>query len=96
MILIAAFVLLGINVVTFMTFGDDKARAINGLRRVRESDLLGLALIGGSPAAFLARRHFRHKTRKQPFSTWLALIAIIQGGAVTGIGWSLAERALQA
>lgn len=58
-----------------------------GLRRVPEADLLALAFIGGTPGAFLARRLFRHKTRKQPFSTWLWLITVIQAGALVGWAW---------
>ncbi|MEO7383932.1 MAG: DUF1294 domain-containing protein, partial [Novosphingobium sp.] len=57
-------------------------RAINGARRVPEADLLGLALVGGTPAAFLARHLFRHKTRKEPFSTQLKIIAILQVCAI--------------
>ncbi|APR52846.1 DUF1294 domain-containing protein [Sphingomonas koreensis] len=68
-----------------MAFRHDKRRAIDGGRRVREADLLLLALIGGSPAALLARRLFRHKTRKQPFSTLLLLIVAMQIGAPTGL-----------
>lgn len=76
-----------VNFVTFLRFRHDKRRAVAGGRRVREADLLLLALIGGSPAALLARRLFRHKTRKQPFSTLLLLIVAIQAGAL--IGWWL-------
>jgi uncharacterized membrane protein YsdA (DUF1294 family) len=74
-----------VNFVTFLAFRHDKRRAIDGGRRVREVDLLVLALIGGSPAALLARRLFRHKTRKQPFSTLLLLIVAMQIGAPTGL-----------
>lgn len=73
-----------INGWTLFRFGDDKARAIRGERRIPESALLGLALIGGTPAAFTARRLFRHKTRKQPFSFYLMLIAAVQVGALLG------------
>lgn len=77
--LIAAFTwILLVNLWTVLRFWQDKRRAIAGGRRIPESDLLGLALIGGSPGAFAARRLFRHKTRKQPFSTWLWLIALGQ------------------
>jgi uncharacterized membrane protein YsdA (DUF1294 family) len=63
--------LIVLNVWTIVCFWYDKRRAIAGERRVRESDLLSLALIGGSPGALLARHLFRHKTRKEPFSTQL-------------------------
>jgi uncharacterized membrane protein YsdA (DUF1294 family) len=70
-----------VNACTVVCFWQDKARAVAGERRIRESDLLGLALIGGSPGAFAARHLFRHKTRKEPFSTQLMLIAACQLGA---------------
>lgn len=76
--------LAAINLWTFLAFGHDKARAIAGGRRVAESNLLALALIGGSPAALLARRVFRHKARKEPFSTLLLLIVAIQIGLIAG------------
>lgn len=73
-----------------MRFHQDKQRAVAGVRRIPEANLLGLALIGGTPGAFLARSCFRHKTRKQPFSTWLMLIAVIQAGAIIGLIWPFA------
>jgi uncharacterized membrane protein YsdA (DUF1294 family) len=74
-----------INLWTMLAFWRDKQRAVAGERRFSEADLLGLALIGGSPGALLARRLFRHKTRKQPFSTRLFLIVAIQAGAAAGL-----------
>ena len=68
-----------------LRFHHDKQRAIAGERRVPEANLLGLALIGGTPGAFLARHLFRHKTRKQPFSNLLMLIAAVQIGAILGL-----------
>lgn len=84
--LVAAFTwILLVNLWTILRFWQDKRRAIAGARRIPEADLLGLALIGGSPGAFAARRLFRHKTRKQPFSTWLWLIALAQLGCGAGL-----------
>lgn len=77
-----------LNAWTMACFWHDKRRAIAGGRRIPEADLLGLALIGGTPGAFLARHIFRHKTRKQPFSMRLWLIAAVQAGGM--IGWVLA------
>ena len=73
-----------VNALTMFRFWQDKQRAIAGKRRVPEGDLLGLALIGGSPAALVARRLFRHKTRKEPFSTYLLVIIVLQIGAAVG------------
>ena len=74
-----------INVVTVVRFRQDKRSAVEGRRRIPEAKLLGLAMIGGSPGAFAARRIFRHKTRKEPFSTQLMLIAAIQLGVAAGL-----------
>jgi len=85
MIQIAAVALLLINAWTAFCFWRDKQKAINGQRRTPEADLLGLALIGGTPGAFPARHLFRHKTRKEPFSTYLQIILMLQIGGI--IGW---------
>ena len=82
LIAVPAFVL--VNLWTIMRFWQDKQRAIAGERRIPEGDLLGLALIGGSPGALLARHLFRHKTRKQPFSTQLFVIIALQIGLLVG------------
>jgi uncharacterized membrane protein YsdA (DUF1294 family) len=73
-----------VNLWTMLRFWQDKQRAQAGEKRIPESDLLGLALIGGSPGAMLARKLFRHKTRKEPFSTHLLVIIALQVGAVIG------------
>ena len=80
----AVLAFVAINLVTVLQFWDDKQRAIEGRRRISESNLLGLAFIGGSPGAFLARKIFRHKTRKEPFSTQLFVIAALQVGGLIG------------
>lgn len=71
-----------VNLWTLLCFWRDKARARQSGRRVPERDLLMLALIGGSPAAFAARAMLRHKTVKEPFSTWLKLIAVTQAAGL--------------
>lgn len=85
MLAVALFWIVCINLWTVLRFWDDKRRAIAGMRRIPEADLLGLALVGGSPGAFAARHLLRHKTRKQPFSTRLMLIAAVQAGVAIGL-----------
>ena len=80
---VAGLILL--NLWTFLRFWQDKQRAIAGERRIPEEDLLGLALMGGTAGALIARYVFRHKTRKQPFSTHLSLIVALQSGALIGL-----------
>ncbi len=79
-----ALTLLAVNLWTVWAFWHDKRCAMRGRRRPPEANLLGLAMMGGTPAAFLARHLFRHKTRKEPFSTHLQLIAVVQGGLAIG------------
>jgi uncharacterized membrane protein YsdA (DUF1294 family) len=83
-----ALLFAAINLWTVAAFGRDKARARAGQRRISEAELLALAAIGGSPGALLARRLFRHKTWKQPFSSYLIVIAAIQAGALI---WAIAR-----
>jgi uncharacterized membrane protein YsdA (DUF1294 family) len=81
---VAATWIVVVNVWTFLRFGDDKRRAVRGLRRIPEASLLQLALLGGTIGAYAGRRHFRHKTRKEPFVTFLHVIAFVQVGALAG------------
>lgn len=87
MLAYAGLALIAVNLFTILRFHQDKQRAIAGARRIPERELLTLTALGGSPGALLARQLFRHKTRKQPFSTILWLIAVIQLGAIIGLFW---------
>ena len=80
-----------VNLWTFMLFGFDKIRAARGSSRVSEGALLAWAFLGGTIGAYAGRALFRHKTRKQPFSSHLHQTAILQGFAVALVGgWMLA------
>lgn len=59
----ALLYLVFVNLVTFGLFWLDKRRAHKGEWRVRERELLGWALVGGTPAALLAIHRLRHKSR---------------------------------
>lgn len=84
-----ATVVIGWNFLAFAAFGIDKAKAEAGTWRIAESTLLTMALLGGSPGAYAGRAAFRHKTRKQPFSSRLFGIAVSQ---VVLLGWVLGSR----
>ncbi len=80
--LLAGLWLAVVNALTVLAFWVDKRIAREGGRRVSEATLLMLAMAGGSPGALFARRAFRHKTRKQPFSTILLTISLVQLAAL--------------
>jgi len=82
-----AAALAAINFAAFAAFGIDKSRAERGMWRIKESTLLGLALIGGTLGAYAGRKAFRHKTRKQPFSGLLFAIAVLQLGVLGSWIW---------
>ncbi len=67
-----------INVIAFLTFGADKRRARRDKRRVRESTLFLLAVLGGSIGALLGMYVFRHKTRHWYFCVGIPAILILQ------------------
>jgi uncharacterized membrane protein YsdA (DUF1294 family) len=80
--------LIAISVVTFLTFGYDKAIAGSTQTRVPETVLLLLALVGGTPGALLGMWLFRHKTAKQSFRTRLWLVIAAQIALITAYyGW---------
>lgn len=81
---LAAFAL--VNLWTFMLFGLDKIRAEGGTWRVSEGTLLTWAFLGGTIGAYAGRAVFRHKTRKQPFSSHLHQTAILQAFAAALAG----------
>jgi uncharacterized membrane protein YsdA (DUF1294 family) len=79
-----ATAIIAMNFLAFAAFGIDKARAETGAWRISEGTLLQLAFFGGTVGAYAGRALFRHKTRKQPFSSNLHAIAALQ--LVAGVG----------
>jgi len=59
----------------------------SGLLRVPERTLQGLALLFGSPGAWVSQQLFHHKTHKEPFRTWFRVIVVVQGIAIIGLIW---------
>ncbi|XUY28197.1 DUF1294 domain-containing protein [Agrobacterium sp. rho-8.1] len=79
MILVSALAAyLTFNIIVFLIYGWDKKAARSGEWRMSESVLLWLAFLGGSLGAVLAQQLLRHKTRKQPFRTYLVSVIILQ------------------
>lgn len=80
-----ALYLILINMVTWQLFYADKRRAELNRDRISERKLLWFAALGGTLGGKYAQRRFRHKTRKQPFKTYLNLILIVQVLAVLAL-----------
>ena len=56
------YILICINVLTFVIYGIDKWKAKRAKWRIREAALLGLAVLGGSIGALLGMKVWHHKT----------------------------------
>ena len=65
--------LISANLFAFVLMVLDKRRAEARIRRIPESTLLLWAFLGGAFGTVLAARLVRHKTRKQPFATWMLI-----------------------
>ncbi|EBK8871746.1 DUF1294 domain-containing protein [Salmonella enterica] len=65
------------NVLTLAIYGIDKTAARKTWRRVPESTLLVIGVVGGWPGAIVGQQLFRHKTQKQPFKTYFIVSVIV-------------------
>ena len=72
--------LASINIITFLFYGHDKRQSLHNKARVPELILHILALLGGTPGAFLGQFFFRHKTKKLRFRIVFLGIVLIQAG----------------
>ena len=75
---IALIYLAVINMVTFFMYGIDKWKAKNSKWRIRETALLGLAVLGGSIGAWLGMKVWHHKTQHKKFKYGVPAIIIVQ------------------
>lgn len=67
-----------INILTFVVFGIDKKKAIDGKFRISELTLFVLSILGGSLGGLSAMYTFHHKTKKWYFKFGIPLILIAQ------------------
>jgi uncharacterized membrane protein YsdA (DUF1294 family) len=75
---IIVYILIVINVLTFLVYGIDKWMAKQGSWRISEATLLTLAVIGGSIGALLGMQVWHHKTQHKKFKYGLPLILLVQ------------------
>lgn len=71
------FILL-INLIAIILMKKDKAYAQMGERRIRESTLLIVAIVGGSFGMYYAMFKYKHKTLHNKFSMGIPVIIVIQ------------------
>jgi uncharacterized membrane protein YsdA (DUF1294 family)/cold shock CspA family protein len=90
--------LLGISTITWFSYVFDKKRAQTGGWRVPEIQLHILEFLGGWPAAFLAQRYIRHKTKKKSYRlTFWFIVLLHQYIALDSLlNWQLTTKALTA
>jgi uncharacterized membrane protein YsdA (DUF1294 family) len=74
---IIAYVL-AISGTTLLAYAYDKWAAGRSRSRIPERTLHALAIAGGSPAALICQRVFRHKTMKASFRLWFWIIVVVQ------------------
>jgi len=86
--------ILVISAITWFAYAHDKNRAKTGGWRIPEIQLHFLEFIGGWPAAFLAQRYIRHKTKKLSYKlTFWLIILLHQYLALDSLlGWKLARQ----
>lgn len=89
---IGAYILV-VNGFTFLSYRRDKIRAGSGEWRVPERRLHLLELLGGWPAAWLAREILRHKSAKLSFriASWLIIIVYQLLSLDALLGWPFTE-----
>lgn len=64
------------SLITFVTFGIDKKKAVQHKERISEKTLLVLSFMGGAFGGLLGMRVFHHKTLKKKFRL-VSLFAIL-------------------
>ena len=66
------------SIIAFAAMGIDKLKAKAHRRRIPETTLISLAVLGGGLGGFLGMVIFRHKTRKAAFAVGFPIILLVQ------------------
>lgn len=85
------WLLVGYNLVVFLTYALDKWKARRGDWRISEATLLLMAVCMGGPGALLGMRLLHHKTRKPLFTWGVGLVTLLQ---LTLVVWLYARYTL--
>lgn len=76
--MILVYYLLFINIIAFIMYGIDKAKAKADKWRIPEHTLIFLAVIGGAIGAGLGMKVFHHKTKKNKFRITVPVLLVIE------------------
>ena len=85
----------GLSLALLVCMGADKAAAVAGRRRIPETTLLALAVLGGSAGGVLGMLLFRHKIRKPAFSVGFPLILLVQLALACVLLWDFLPESWQ-
>ncbi|MEA4891228.1 MAG: DUF1294 domain-containing protein [Peptococcaceae bacterium] len=77
---------LAVSLADLALMGWDKYQAQRGGRRIRESVLLGLGVLGGGLGLWLGMTLFHHKISKAKFRYSAPFLAMFQWGAILYFG----------
>ncbi|OXM16099.1 DUF1294 domain-containing protein [Paenibacillus herberti] len=75
------------SVFAFILFGNDKAAARSGRRRIPERTLFTVSLLGGGVGAWAGMLAWRHKTRHASFRFGLPLLAVLNLAIIGAIAY---------
>lgn len=97
--IVVAIACAGLSLLSYLMYWLDKEAAQGGARRIPESTLHLVDLLGGWPGALIAQQQFRHKTVKESFQfgfwcTVFANIMIVSWLVRSGIARSLTDALL--
>lgn len=85
-----SYYLVAVNIIAFILYGTDKAKAMHHQWRIKEAVLIGIAFVGGAFGAFAGMIVFHHKTRKMKFRILVPIAIIIWltlGGFWQNVMW---------
>ena len=71
------YLILGINIFSFILMGIDKYKAIKNNYRISENTLLLLSILGGGIGSLLGMILFHHKTKKLKFQILVPISILI-------------------
>ena len=71
------YLILGINILSFILMGIDKYKAIKNNYRISENTLLLISILGGGIGSLLGMILFHHKTKKLKFQILVPISILI-------------------